>query len=894
MTWKLSNTWGRLSLLQSVGAADTTIYVSAADGALLPTLGVTDQAPAVLFDSTYREVVYISAISGGTLTVSRGQESTSARAWAAGTILVHTPTAAVLQAVLNIATSTAYTGTTTNIGDAYTLNVGAGNSIPSLSEGEEVILHISASNGGPATLVVTNGTTSTTSKNIRHQDDQPLEAGDLDDHWYGRVIFSTNHDAWILTSQTSHQLHATQINDGPLAAVNRHRNGRLDFWNNGTSFATPASGTETADGWLAEYDGTIGTFTVNRQDFTLGQTTVEGDPKHWLRWDQSAAGSGSTYRRFKVKLPGVHWRNGEQITRRLWLKADTARTVTGKIIQHFGTGGAPSADVEVSSSVFSVTTAWQSFSVSPTLTSITGKTLGSNADDALWLVLELPLNVTMTIDVANDDIRPGALVGLQDFAFPVPWWLGGTGGSWESSADFVTGLGLITTGNFAATFATTYLDLNALEALDATAGYLVKTAANTYARRTFAVDTGMTIANADGQAGNTTIGLDTALDNYVADPLSVGELASITANFGTAAFKNTGTSGDAVPLLNTANTFSAAQAISLTAAGTAETLTSTDAGATGGPDLVLHRDSASPTANDVLSRVFFRGEDSVSTATDYATIEASVVDATDASEDGKLVLKVLVAGVDTTHITMVGGQVQIPAGSAATPALSTPGDTNTGIYFPAADQLGISAGGAVRGIFGNNWLLMYGPVFCQSGSAGAPSYSFDGDTNLGFYRIGADNLGLSLNGALALDFSTSRVLLSSGIDVVLNSATGPSSAYSLGFRGAPLGNGGAAANSAYTFVLADAGCTIYHDEATARTYTIPANASVAYPVGTVIVIDNTGNSGAAGGITLAITSDTLRRGDGTSGTGSRTIPASAVAAIRKVAATLWVITGTFS
>lgn len=128
------------------------------------------------------------------------------------------------------------------------------------------------------------------------------------------------------------------------------------------------------------------------------------------------------------------------------------------------------------------------------------------------------------------------------------------------------------------------------------------------------------------------------------------------------------------------------------------------------------------------------------------------------------------------------------------------------------------------------------------------------------------------------------------IDVVLASAVAPTSIYSAGYRGTPIVSG----NSAYAFPLVDAGSTIYHDEAGTRTWTIPANASVAHPIGTCFVLDNTGNAGAAGAITLAITTDTLRRGDGTAGTGSRTIGASQVATIRKVKSTEWVITGAFT
>jgi hypothetical protein len=97
-------------------------------------------------------------------------------------------------------------------------------------------------------------------------------------------------------------------------------------------------------------------------------------------------------------------------------------------------------------------------------------------------------------------------------------------------------------------------------------------------------------------------------------------------------------------------------------------------------------------------------------------------------------------------------------------------------------------------------------------------------------------------------------------------------------------------SAAYTLVLADAGKHIYHPSAdtTARIWTIPANSSVAFPVGTAIVFVNDFSAGA---ITLSITSDTLvYTPDGT--TGSRTIAAGGVATCIKVTSTRWLISGT--
>ena len=42
------------------------------------------------------------------------------------------------------------------------------------------------------------------------------------------------------------------------------------------------------------------------------------------------------------------------------------------------------------------------------------------------------------------------------------------------------------------------------------------------------------------------------------------------------------------------------------------------------------------------------------------------------------------------------GQASVAAGTAASPSITVTGDTNTGIYFPAADTVGISTGGTLR------------------------------------------------------------------------------------------------------------------------------------------------------------------------------------------------------
>ena len=97
-------------------------------------------------------------------------------------------------------------------------------------------------------------------------------------------------------------------------------------------------------------------------------------------------------------------------------------------------------------------------------------------------------------------------------------------------------------------------------------------------------------------------------------------------------------------------------------------------------------------------------------------------------------------------------------------------------------------------------------------------------------------------------------------------------------------------SSDYTLVSGDANEIVLHPSAdiTPRTFTIPANGSVSYALGTNITFIN---QNGAGDVTIAINTDTMRlAGAGT--TGSRTLTANGIATAIKVTATEWIISGT--
>jgi hypothetical protein len=115
--------------------------------------------------------------------------------------------------------------------------------------------------------------------------------------------------------------------------------------------------------------------------------------------------------------------------------------------------------------------------------------------------------------------------------------------------------------------------------------------------------------------------------------------------------------------------------------------------------------------------------------------------------------------------------------------------------------------------------------------------------------------------------------------------TFPGASASIGYLNIPQVGGAAKTSSYNTQTLTDSGQLAVMNGAS-LTYTIPANSSVAYPVGTVLTIANI----YAGNLTIAITTDTMTLAGGTS-TGNRTLAQNGVATAVKVTSTSWIISG---
>jgi hypothetical protein len=143
---------------------------------------------------------------------------------------------------------------------------------------------------------------------------------------------------------------------------------------------------------------------------------------------------------------------------------------------------------------------------------------------------------------------------------------------------------------------------------------------------------------------------------------------------------------------------------------------------------------------------------------------------------------------------------------------------------------------------------------------------------------GATTAGAALTalGAAASGANTDITALDQDVTIT---ATGTIATDTIGYRGLPQNS----KTASYTLALSDQGKMI---NTTTGGVVIPANASVAFPIGAAISIYNN----SASSQTISITTDTIYLA-GTATTGSRTLAQRGLATCVKVAATTWVVSG---
>jgi hypothetical protein len=183
---------------------------------------------------------------------------------------------------------------------------------------------------------------------------------------------------WVDIAQSTTDLsNYANLTTTPISGFrNAIINGDFRIWQRGSSF-TPATGggTYTADRWATTFSGGTPTNSVARTAFNPGIASTLGVEAEYFY--KSTITSVSTATRYSVeqRIEDVRTFAGQTVTLSFWAKTDTNRSPSVFILQNFGTGG--SGQVVGGSQIVPMTTSWERYTVTTTLPSISGKTIGT-------------------------------------------------------------------------------------------------------------------------------------------------------------------------------------------------------------------------------------------------------------------------------------------------------------------------------------------------------------------------------------------------------------------------------------------------------------------------------------------------------------------------------------
>jgi hypothetical protein len=106
--------------------------------------------------------------------------------------------------------------------------------------------------------------------------------------------------------------------------------------------------------------------------------------------------------------------------------------------------------------------------------------------------------------------------------------------------------------------------------------------------------------------------------------------------------------------------------------------------------------------------------------------------------------------------------IQFPAGSQTLPSVTIQSNLTTGLYAPTTAQLAVTNGGTQTVIFSNAATYINNRIYSGDGTVALPQYTFASDTNTGIYRPAADSVGISVGGSGNLIVDTLRVTVPTG------------------------------------------------------------------------------------------------------------------------------------
>ena len=227
---------------------------------------------------------------------------------------------------------------------------------------------------------------------------------------------------------------AINLLDGAQFAAGKNKIINGDFFINQRNFTSnTAAFSYNFDRFYQSNGGTSGTFTLTPQTFTAGTAPVAGyEARNFLRGITAAGANTNTYAIFAQNIEDVRTLAGQVTTVSFWAKAASGTPkIAVETEQQFGSGGSPSTTVATYGGQVTLSTSWARYSVTFTVPSISGKTIGTAANSSA-----LTLNL-WTSAGSDFNARTGS-IGLQNNTFDI-WGVQVEGANTASPFQTATG-----------------------------------------------------------------------------------------------------------------------------------------------------------------------------------------------------------------------------------------------------------------------------------------------------------------------------------------------------------------------------------------------------------------------------------------------------------------------
>ncbi len=200
----------------------------------------------------------------------------------------------------------------------------------------------------------------------------------------GNDLILTKHDGSVVNAGNVRgpqgNVGAQGLGVNAFPGRNRIINGSFRVNQRGFSTSTGWPGTETFDRWVFASSG--GTAVLTKQSASLG--VLPESMTDFARIEVSGQSASGHYSRLFNKIENVATLSGKNVTVSFYARASSGTpSVAVSCSQFFGSGGGASDEVDVPLGKVQISTTWTRYSVTGTLPSIAGKTIGTLATNFL-------------------------------------------------------------------------------------------------------------------------------------------------------------------------------------------------------------------------------------------------------------------------------------------------------------------------------------------------------------------------------------------------------------------------------------------------------------------------------------------------------------------------------